>query len=68
MDCPDVDLAWLQSGYSSSQLFDDTFPARLRVTTVGLRLGYLAHYIRQGNQQEAAPLTQGLRETLRERQ
>jgi aminoglycoside phosphotransferase (APT) family kinase protein len=66
MDCPDVDLAWLQPSYGNPRLFDDTFPARLLVTRVGLQIGYLAHYIRQGNEQEAAPLIQGLRETLRE--
>jgi aminoglycoside phosphotransferase (APT) family kinase protein len=66
MTCPDVDLAWLQSGYGNPKLFDQTFPARLRVAKVGMQIGYLAHYIRQGNQQEAVPLIQGLREALRE--
>jgi aminoglycoside phosphotransferase (APT) family kinase protein len=66
MTCPDVDLAWLQSGYGNPKLFDQTFPARLRVAKVATQIGYLAHYIRQGNQQEAAPIAAGLREALSE--
>lgn len=65
MDFPDIDLAWLQPDYGNQKLFDDTFPARLQTTKIGLQIGYLAHYIRQGNQQEAAPIIAGLRETLR---
>ena len=66
MSCPDVDLFWLLRGYGNTAPFEGPFPARLQVTKLGLQIGYLAHYIRQGNAQEAAPLTQGLRETLRE--
>ncbi|MDQ2997969.1 MAG: aminoglycoside phosphotransferase family protein [Chloroflexota bacterium] len=66
MSCPDVDLVWLQPGYGNPKLFDDAFPMRLLVAKVGLQMGYLAHYIRQGNQQEAAPIATGLRESLRE--
>ena len=66
MSCPDVDLAWLQSGYGNPKLFDDTFAARLRVTKLGMQIGYLAHYIQQGNAQEAAPLIAGLREVLKQ--
>jgi aminoglycoside phosphotransferase (APT) family kinase protein len=66
MSCPDVDLAWLQSNYPNQALFDDAFSMRLLVAKVGLQKGYLAHYIRQGNQQEAAPIATGLRESLRE--
>ena len=51
--------------YGSSKLFDQTFSARLQVTTAGLQIGHLAHYIRQGNEQEAAPIAAGLRESLR---
>ena len=51
--------------YGNPKLFDDTFPARLQITKIGLQIGYLAHYIRQGNQQEAAPMIAGLREILR---
>jgi aminoglycoside phosphotransferase (APT) family kinase protein len=64
MDCPDVDLAWLQPDYGSPRLFDGIFPARLRITKLGLQLGYLAHFIRQGNAQEVALLIAELRETL----
>jgi aminoglycoside phosphotransferase (APT) family kinase protein len=66
MSCPDVDLGWLQSGYGSPNLFDQTFSARLQVAKLGAQIGYLAHYIRQGNQQEATPIAAGLREVLRE--
>ena len=66
MSCPVVDLAWLQPNYPNQALFDDAFPLRLLVAKVGLQMGYLAHYIRQGNQQEAAPIATGLRESLRE--
>jgi aminoglycoside phosphotransferase (APT) family kinase protein len=66
MTCPDVDLAWLQRGYSDQALFDSTFSMRLLVAKVGLQMGYLAHYIRQGNSEEAAPIVAGLRQSLRE--
>jgi aminoglycoside phosphotransferase (APT) family kinase protein len=66
MTCPHVDLAWLQAGYGDPKLFDQTFPARLQTAKLGAQLGYLAHYIRQGNTQEAAPLIAGLRESLSE--
>jgi aminoglycoside phosphotransferase (APT) family kinase protein len=64
MSCPNVDLDWLRHGYGNPKLFDQTFSARLQTTKIGLQIGYLAHYIRQGNPQEAAPLTTALRETL----
>jgi aminoglycoside phosphotransferase (APT) family kinase protein len=66
MSCPDVDLAWLQSGYGNPSLFGPAFPAQLRVAKLGMQLGYLAHFIQQGNQQEAAPIIAGLRDSLRE--
>jgi aminoglycoside phosphotransferase (APT) family kinase protein len=64
MNCPEVDLAWLQAGYANQQLFDDTFPARLQATKLGLQLGYLAHFIQQGNAQEVAALVVALRQVL----
>jgi hypothetical protein len=67
MDCPDVDLAWLQGGYGSPQLFDGTFPARLQATKLGLQLGYLAHFVRQGNVQEVGLLVADLREVLKDK-
>jgi aminoglycoside phosphotransferase (APT) family kinase protein len=66
MSCPNVDLAWLQRGYGNQELFDGAFPTRLLVAKVGQQMGYLAHYIRQGNAEEAAPIAAGLRESLRE--
>jgi aminoglycoside phosphotransferase (APT) family kinase protein len=66
MSCPDVDLTWLQRGYPNQALFDETFPLHLFLTKVGMQMGYLAHYIRQGNAKEAAPLVVGLRASLRE--
>ncbi len=66
MSCPEVDLAWLQPDYGDRSLFDANFPTRLQTTKLGLQIGYLAHYIRQGNQQEAEPIAAGLRELLQE--
>jgi hypothetical protein len=66
MTCPDVDLAWLQPDYGNANLFDQTFPDRLRVTKVGLQIGNLAHFIQQGNAQKVTPIAAGLRESLRE--
>ncbi|HJZ49461.1 MAG TPA: hypothetical protein VKE41_19925 [Roseiflexaceae bacterium] len=39
---------------------------RLLVAKVGLQMGYLAHYIRLGNSEEAEPIAAGLHESLRE--
>jgi aminoglycoside phosphotransferase (APT) family kinase protein len=66
MSRPDVDLAWLQHGYGNQALFDATFPVQLLSTKVGLQIGNLAHFIRQGNPQAAAPIAAGLRAALRE--
>jgi hypothetical protein len=66
MSCPDVDLAWLRRGYGNPQLFDGEFSVRLLATKVGLQIGYLAHYMRQNNPQEAGPVAAGLHESLRE--
>ena len=49
-----------------SALFDNAFPMRLQVAKIGQHMGYLAHYIRQGNQQGATPIVAGVREALRE--
>jgi hypothetical protein len=66
MDCPDVDLAWLQCGYPNQALFDEMFARQLFLIKVGMQMGYLAHYIQQGNAEEAAPIAAGLRASLRE--
>jgi aminoglycoside phosphotransferase (APT) family kinase protein len=66
MSCPDVDLAWLRRGYPNQALFDETFARRLFLTKAGMQMGYLAHYIQQGNAEEAAPIAAGLRASLRE--
>jgi aminoglycoside phosphotransferase (APT) family kinase protein len=66
MDCPEVDLGWLQRGYPSQALFDESFARRLLLVKVGMQMGYLAHYIQQGNSEEAAPIATGLRASLRE--
>jgi aminoglycoside phosphotransferase (APT) family kinase protein len=66
MDCPDVDLVWLQRGYPNQALFDETFARQLFLIKVGHQMGYLAHYIQQGNAEEAAPIAAGLRASLRE--
>ncbi|HEU5097560.1 MAG TPA: aminoglycoside phosphotransferase family protein [Roseiflexaceae bacterium] len=66
MSRPDIDLAWLQHGYGNQALFDATFPMQLLATKIGLQIGYLAHFIRQGNPEEAAPIAAGLRGSLRE--
>jgi aminoglycoside phosphotransferase (APT) family kinase protein len=63
---PDVDLRWLQRGYSNQGLFDATFPVQLLTTKVGLQIGNLAHFIRQRNSEAAAPIMLGLRALLRE--
>jgi aminoglycoside phosphotransferase (APT) family kinase protein len=66
MTCPDVDLAWLQSGYGNANLFGQTFPDRLQVAKLGAQIGNLAHFIQQGNAQKVALIAAGLREALRE--
>jgi aminoglycoside phosphotransferase (APT) family kinase protein len=66
MDCPDVDLMWLQRGYPNQALFDETFARQLFLIKVSMQMGYLAHYIQQGNAEEAAPIAAGLRASLGE--
>jgi hypothetical protein len=56
----------LVRGYPNQALFDETFPLQLFLAKVGMQMGYLAHYIQQGNAEEAAPLVVGLRASLRE--
>jgi len=63
---PEVDLAWLQAGYKDKSLFDETFPSRLLMHCAGSQVGYLAHYIREGNSEAAALAAVSLRTTLQE--
>jgi aminoglycoside phosphotransferase (APT) family kinase protein len=65
MNCPDLDLAWLRRGYANQALFENDFARRLLLAKIGMQMGYLAHYIRQGNAEEAGPIREQLRATLR---
>lgn len=50
--------------FAATKLFDQTFSARLQTTKIGLQIGYLAHFIQQGNTQKVTPIAAGLREIL----
>jgi aminoglycoside phosphotransferase (APT) family kinase protein len=64
MERPDIDLSGLRRGYGDSDWWDDGLPRRLLLHRAGLQMGYLAHYLRQGNREEAEPMARGLRATL----
>lgn len=63
MNAPDVDLAWLRAGYGEREPFDQHFERRLILTSAEQQIGYLAHFVREGNDEEAAPLLRAIRAT-----
>lgn len=64
MNEPDVDLRWLRDGYGGQEPFDERFERRLLLAGAGLQIGYLAHFLREGNAEEAAVVHRAIRETL----
>jgi Ser/Thr protein kinase RdoA (MazF antagonist) len=65
MNEPTFELEWLQQAYHPASLFDESFPTQLLVQQAGLQMGYLAHYVREGNADERAALLEGIRRTIR---
>lgn len=66
MEHPEVNLAWVQSGYGKADFFQETFPSHLLMHCVGKQVGYLAHYQEQGINDEAASAIKALRRILQE--
>jgi Ser/Thr protein kinase RdoA (MazF antagonist) len=64
MSEPDVDLGWLRVGYGEQEPFDEHFARRLVFASAAQQIGYLAHYVREGNHEEAVPLLRAIRETV----
>lgn len=66
MNEPAFELEWLQQGYQPAALFDGTFAAQLLVQQAGMQMGYLAHYVREGNADEREVLLEGMQRTIRD--
>jgi Ser/Thr protein kinase RdoA (MazF antagonist) len=64
MNEPEVDLGWLREGYGSQETFDEYFERRLLLAGAAIQIGYLAHFLRQGNAEEAAVVDRAIRETV----
>lgn len=64
MSAPDVDMGWLRVGYGEQEPFDDRLERRLLLAGAEHQIGYLAHYLREGNAHEAAPVLRALQATL----
>lgn len=63
MSAPEVDIQWLRAGYGEQEPFDEHLGRRLLLAEAGMEIGYLAHYLREGNDAEAAAVVQAMRET-----
>jgi Ser/Thr protein kinase RdoA (MazF antagonist) len=64
MSAPDVEIGWLRAGYGDQEPFDERLEERLLLAGAEHQVGYLAHYLRQGNAEEAAAVERALRATL----
>ena len=65
MSLPQLDLAWLRAGYGEQEPFDATFERQLLLAGAEHQIGYLAHYLREGNQHEATPILRVLQASIR---
>jgi aminoglycoside phosphotransferase (APT) family kinase protein len=63
MSAPQVDLEWLRAGYGEQEPFDAHLERRLLLTGAEMQVGYLAHYLREGNDAEAALVLRAIRAT-----
>jgi aminoglycoside phosphotransferase (APT) family kinase protein len=63
MSAPHVDLRWLRVGYGEQEPFDSHLERRLLLAGAGMQVGYLAHFLREGNDAEAAPVLRAIRAT-----
>jgi aminoglycoside phosphotransferase (APT) family kinase protein len=64
MQDPSPDLRPLLRGYTDGAPPDDRFTTSLSLYQVGLQMGYLAHYVKSGNIEEAERLGRKLKKTL----
>jgi aminoglycoside phosphotransferase (APT) family kinase protein len=64
MSVPQLDMAGLRAGYGEQEPFDDGFERRLLLTGAELQIGYLAHFLREGNHQEAEPILHALNASI----